>query len=244
MDFKRNSVSISCLVEHGLIVQFNSSILIKSNNYFILSGLLMNDLYFLTHLSYSINVIKYTNGKQLPLSKKKKVSNETYLWHLQFGHINANIIHSFVKSGILNSFIFEPIPVCESCLEGKMTKRLCKAQGNRATKQLGLVHTNVCGPMSVQAKGGYEYFITFTNDYLGYRYVYLMLHKSKAFEKFREYKIEVEKQLGIYIKKLWSNRGCEYLYGEFKSYLAKVGIISQLSSPRTPHKMESLKSQH
>ena len=45
-----------------------------------------------------------------------------------------------VKSGILNSLIFEPIPVCESCLEGKVTKWLFKAKGNRATKQLELVH--------------------------------------------------------------------------------------------------------
>ena len=130
--------------------------------------------------------------------------------------------------------IFEPIPVCESCLEGKITKRSFTTKGNRATKQLGLVHTDVCGPMSVQARGGYEYFITFTDDYSGYRYVYLMRHKSKAFEKFQEYKAEAEKQLGVYINQLQSDRGSEYLSGESKSYLAKEEIISQFSSPETP----------
>ena len=78
-----------------------------------------------------------------------KVSNETYMWHLRLCHINSSRIHGFVKSGILNSLIFEPILVCESCLEGKMTKRPFKAKGNRATIQLELVHTDVCGPMSV-----------------------------------------------------------------------------------------------
>ena len=53
---------------------FNSSVLIKSNNTFILSGLLINDLYFfLTPLFYSINAIEYTNDEQLTLSKKMKV---------------------------------------------------------------------------------------------------------------------------------------------------------------------------
>ena len=61
-----------------------------------------------------------------------------------------------------------------------------------------------------------------------------MRHKSEAFEKFREYKAKVEKQLGVHIKQLQSDRGDEYFSGEFKSYLAKEGIISQLSSPRTP----------
>ena len=233
-DFKRNLVSVSCLVEHGLTVQFNSSVSIKSNNAFICSGLLINGLYFLTPMSYSINAIENTDDEQFPLSKKRKVSNETYMWHLRLGHINSSRIHGLVKSGILNSLIFEPIPVCESCLEGKMTKRPFKAKGNRATIQLELVHTDVCGPMSVQARGGYEYFITFTDDYSRYGYVYLMRHKSEAFDKFREYKAEAEKQLGVHIKQLRSDRGGEYLSGEFKSYLAQEGIISQLSSPGTP----------
>nr|XP_048321707.1 uncharacterized protein LOC125419547 [Ziziphus jujuba var. spinosa] len=45
--------------------------------------------------------------------------------------------------------------------------------------------------------------------------------QSEAFDKFREYKAEAEKQLGVHIEQLWSNRGGEYLSGEFKSYLAK-----------------------
>ena len=233
-DFERNLVSVSCLVEHGLTVQFNSSVSIKSKNAFICSGLLINGLYFLTPMSYSINAIENTDDEQFPLSKKRKVSNETYMWHLRLGHINSSRIHGLVKTGILNSLIFQPIPVCESCLEGKMTKRAFKAKGNRATIQLELVHTDVCEPMSVQARGGYEYFITFTDDYSRYGYVYLMRHKSEAFDKFREYKAEEEKQLGVHIKQLRSDRGGEYLSGEFKSYLAQEGIISQLSSPGTP----------
>ena len=217
-------------------MQFNSSVSIKSNNVFICSGLLINGLYLLTLMSYSINAIENTDDEQFPLSKKMKVSNETYMWHLRLGHINYSRIHGLVKSGILNSLIFEPIPVCESCLEGKMTKRPFKAKGNRATIQLELVHTDVCGPMSVQARGGYEYFITFTDDYSRYGYVYLMRHKSEAFDKFREYKAEAEKQLGVHIKQLRSDRGGEYLSGEFKSYLVQEGIISQLSAPRTPQR--------
>ena len=50
--------------------------------------------------------------------------------------------------------------------------------------------------MSIQARGGYEYFITFTNDYSRFGYVYLMKWKSKAFEKFKEFRAEVENQLG------------------------------------------------
>ena len=54
--------------------------------------------------------------------------------------------------------------------------------------------------MSTHAIGGYSYFITFTDDFLRYGHVYLMKYKSKAFEKFKEYKNEVENQIGKSIK--------------------------------------------
>ena len=88
--------------------------------------------------------------------------------------------------------------------------------------------------MSTQAKGGYEYFITFTNDYSGYGYVYLMKRKSETFEIFKEFRAEVENQLGKRIKVIRSNRGGEYLLGDFKDYLTQNGIVSQLIAPRTP----------
>ena len=88
--------------------------------------------------------------------------------------------------------------------------------------------------MRVPARGGYEYFVTFTDDYSRYGFVYLMCQKSETFDKFREYKAEAENKLGVHIKQLRSDRGSEYLYGEFKFYLTQEGIVSQLSAPGTP----------
>jgi transposase InsO family protein len=81
---------------------------------------------------------------------------------------------------------------------------------------LGLVHSDVCGPMSISAKNRSRYFITFTDDFSRYGYVYLMRHKSESFEKFKEYKAEVENQLRKNIKVFRTDRGGEYLSGEFR----------------------------
>ncbi|KAH9698582.1 hypothetical protein KPL71_024056 [Citrus sinensis] len=115
-----------------------------------------------------------------------------------------------------------------------MTKRPFSAKRVRATVPLELVHTDVCGPINVQDRGGYEYFITFTDDYSRYGYVYLMRHKFEALEKFKKYRAETEKQLDKNIKKLRSDRGGEFLSGDFKEYLVENGIISQLIAPGTP----------
>ena len=69
---------------------------------------------------------------------------------------------------------------------GKMTKAPFVGQSDRATDLLGLVHTDVCGPMSSTARGNFQYFISFTDDFSRYGYVYLMRNISESFEKFKK----------------------------------------------------------
>ncbi|KAL0349709.1 UNVERIFIED_CONTAM: hypothetical protein Sradi_4120100 [Sesamum radiatum] len=61
-----------------------------------------------------------------------------------------------------------------------------------------------------------------------------MRYKSETFEKFKEYRLEVENQTGHKIKALKSDRGGEYLSGEFMDYLKENGILSQWTPPGTP----------
>ena len=96
----------------------------------------------------------------------------------------------------------EALPVCESCLKDKMTKRSIEAKGNRSKEVLESVHSDLCGPMDIQARGDFQYFITFIDDYSRYGYVYLMRYKSECFEKFRVFKVEIEKRHDKYIKTL------------------------------------------
>ena len=82
-----------------------------------------------------------------------------------------------------------------------MTMRPFKAKGYRAKEVLDLVHIYLCGPISTSARGGYEYFVTFIDDYSRYGYIYLMHHKSETFDKFKV-KAEVENHRGKSIKSL------------------------------------------
>ncbi|GJX68809.1 putative RNA-directed DNA polymerase [Tanacetum coccineum] len=92
----------------------------------------------------------------------------------------------------------------------------------------------VCGPFRHVSRKGASYFLTFTDDFSRYGYVYLLKHKHEVFETFKVFKSEVELQLGKKIKALRSDRGGEYLSQEFKEYLGKNGIVQHLTSPYTP----------
>ena len=89
--------------------------------------------------------------------------------------LSSYAFNRLVKDGPLKELKVGNLPICESCLEGKMTKRSFLAKGFRAKEPLELVHSDVCGPLNVQARGGYEYFDTFIDDYSRYEYVYLLL---------------------------------------------------------------------
>ena len=65
-----------------------------------------------------------------------------------------------------------------------MTKSPYKEKGEQASNILGLVQSDVCGSMNISAKGGYYYFITFTDDLSRYGYIYFMKHKSESFKMF------------------------------------------------------------
>ena len=78
------------------------------------------------------------------------------------------------------------------------------------------------------------YFVTFIDDFSRYGHIYLMHKKLEIFEKFQEYKKEVENQLGRNIKILRSDRGREYMLDPFSDFLKENGIIHQLTMSYTP----------
>lgn len=78
-------------------------------------------------------------------------------------------------------------------LVDKLTKNHFPRKGERVVQLLNLVHTDTCRPISIIARGGLSYFITFTNDHSRYDYVNLMKFKNETFEKFKKFKLELEK---------------------------------------------------
>ncbi|KAJ9566025.1 LOW QUALITY PROTEIN: hypothetical protein OSB04_001991 [Centaurea solstitialis] len=196
-----------------------------------------NDIFYFkatpTNGLYVLNLQENTEVYHIS-KRSKEIEDQTYLWHCHLSHINKKRIEQLQKGGFLGSFDFRPFNNCESCLSGKMTKQPFNKDNERASELLGIIHTDVCGPFNHEARGGYRYFITFTDDFSRYGYVYLIRHKSEAFERFKEFHNEVQNQLDRKIKFIRSDRDGEYLSQEFDNHLMECGIVSQLTPPYTP----------
>ncbi|GJY11206.1 retrotransposon protein, putative, ty1-copia subclass [Tanacetum coccineum] len=135
---------------------------------------------------------------------------------------------------LLDSTDIESFEKCVACMSGKMARKPYSHQVERAKDLLGLIHTDVCGPFKIMSRQGAYYFITFTDDFSRYEYVYLLKHKHEVFETFKVFQKEVENQLGKTIKLLCYDRGGKYMSQEYLNHLKDHGIIAHRTPPYTP----------
>ena len=128
---------------------------------------LVNGL-FLMNLERDVTHIHSAN------TKRCKIDNDspTYPWHCRLGHIGVKRMKKLHADGLLESLDYESFDRCEPCLMGKMTKTPFSGTMEQATNLLEIIHTDVCGPMSVEARGGYRYVLTLIDDLSRYGYVY------------------------------------------------------------------------
>jgi len=200
----RNIIYVSCLNKYGFCFPIKDKCCyVYLDNILYANAIMINGLYTLDLDMPIYNI----DAKRM----KHNELNPTYLWHCRLGHINENRISKLHKDGILDSFDFESYETCQSYLLGKMRKTPFTSQGDRASDILGLIHTDVCGPLNTPARGGFHYFITFTDDFSRFGYVYLMKHKFESFTLFKKFQNEVENQLVKKSKMLQSDQGGEYL---------------------------------
>nr|GEU49646.1 hypothetical protein [Tanacetum cinerariifolium] len=228
----RGVVSISRLVDNGFIQCFTDyGILVSKNEVLYFNAILCNGIYEIDLLNLVPNVYSIYN-----VSNKRAKHNldSTYLWHCNLAHVSKKRIKKMHHDGFLMSTDEESFDKCVSCFSGKMTRKPFPHCTKRATDLLELIHIDVCGPLRHVSRQGASYFITFTDDYSRYGYVYLLKHKHEVFETFKVFKNEVENQLRMTIKVRQSNRGGEYISQEFIERLKACGIIQQLTPPYTP----------
>ncbi|GKC65340.1 retrotransposon protein, putative, ty1-copia subclass [Tanacetum coccineum] len=226
-------VLVSRLVNKGFTQCFTDfGLSVSMNNMIYFNAITVNGIYEIDMRDSTLPIV----NSMYSISNKRTKPNldSSYLWHCRLAHINKKRIEKLQHDGLLKPTDNEPFDQCVSCISGKMTRKPFSHKTEKVKDVLGLIHTDVCGPLRHVSKKGASYFITFTDDYSRYGYVYLLKHKHEVFETFKVFKNEVENQLGKTIKAIRSDRGGEYISQEFKDYLKAYGIVQQLTPPYTP----------
>jgi hypothetical protein len=142
-------------------------------------------------------------------NKRKRCDDATSvkLWHYHLGHISRGRIERLIKDGILISLDFSNSDYCIDCIKGKYAKKVKKDEAKRNAGVLEIIHTDIYGLFPVKSVDGFHSFITFTDDFSRYGYIYPIKERSEALDKFKIFNAEVENQHNIKIKLVRSDRG-------------------------------------
>jgi hypothetical protein len=196
---EKNLVSISCLEDKGNRIAF-------------VDGKVLS-----WHKDSSIKnarVIRSREGNLYILLEQNEEAlvhdevNPNELWHIRYAHINDQAL-PFLKRMV------EGIPelqsthkgICKGCALGKNIKKPFPSSNNRSKAILDLIHSDVYGSMPVKSLGGSSYYIIFIDDYSRKTWLYLLKTKDEVFNKFQEFKAEIENLMNKKIKTLRIDNG-------------------------------------
>ena len=223
----QNLLSVGQLIQKGYLVKFdedNCVIIDKKNNQKIVQ-------------------IKMAPNKVFPFSMplkncalKTEVLDGYELWHLRYGHLNYQGLKLLKQKNMvigLPSFHMEE-KICEGCIYGKMHRLPFPKTSWRAKAPLELIHADICGPTKTPSLNERMYFLLFVDDFTRMMWVYILQNKSEAFSCFIKFKVFVEKQSGLSLKILRTDRGKEFTSNEFMNFCNQNGIKKQLIVRRTP----------
>ena len=88
------------------------------------------------------------------------------LWHRRMGHIHHGALRFLCETVIgVPEVSTEHDDVCKGCVLGKFVKASFPRSDTRSNFVLDLVQSDVGGLMSIKYIIGYEYFVTFINDF-------------------------------------------------------------------------------
>ncbi|CAL2238905.1 unnamed protein product [Prunus armeniaca] len=227
---EENLLSVGQMMEHGYHLVFGGNVVSVYDN---------------QSLENLIVKVQMTNNRCFPLTMmpaselvlKASVTHCLQTWHKRLGHLNERSMKLLENQGMVHGLphLEQMSVVCDGCMQGKQHRDSFPLESTwRASNPLELVHTDICGPMKTESLSGNRYFLLFTDDYTRMSWVYFIRNKSSALECFMKSKAMTELQSGFKIKSLRSDRGGEFLSGEFNRFCEESGIQRQLTVAYSP----------
>ena len=167
----------------------------------------------------------------------KHMTIQELLNHL--GHIAPHAVKDLISQGIVKGVILTDNDVdfvCHPCIIGtKHRHPIPKVREGERAKEFSVeIHLDLGGPAQKETLGKCRYYVTFTDDWLRWTMIYLLLEKSETFEVYKLFHAWVLNQLGKWINCLHTDCGGEYLSNKFNSFLNENSVERKLTVHDTP----------
>ncbi|KAI3718388.1 hypothetical protein L6452_19257 [Arctium lappa] len=231
---KHNLISISQLCDHGFDVKFQRkyfSLLHSESGQKLLRADRKGNL-------YRMNFTKINDTDSEKLCLVSLNSEEVWLWHKKFSHLNFSSLDKLVKLNLvkgLPSLKFNKDHLCSACEMGKMKRSSHKTKSeNNCPRPLHMLHMDLCGPISVQSLAGKKYILVLIDEFSRFTWIEFIRAKSDV----PDILIRLLKRLQVLfsskVQKLRNDNGTEFKNAKINSYLSEEGITPNFSAARTP----------
>lgn len=159
-------------------------------------------------------------------------------WHQRMAHQNSPAQEKKIFKKSNHNFRDQSF-FYKDCIVGKMHRLLFPKSQFKSERAGELVHADLCGPMQVTSLRGSHYFLLLKDDYIHWREVYFIKHKSEVIYCFKNFFKKTKKHLKEEIKILRTDKGLEFINKEIEDLTQRYGLNIKRQYRILPRKMGS-----
>ena len=185
---------------------------------------------------------KTVHNSELAFTASTLEKHDVMDWHCRLGHPSYGVMKKMINKEMVEgvpeavrleiNLTGKDVPKfdCPLCHEAKMTQKPYEeAEHLGVEDKLGLVHSDICGPLP-PSKEGYKYFLTLTDDATRYKWIYFLKQKSEVPTKIKEWIPFAKTQSkGCLLRRLRTDNGGEFTSNDFEEFLKSKGIKHEYS---------------
>ena len=170
-----------------------------------------------------------------PVCLAARHTEEPWLWHARFGHLNFDALGQLEKMARGLPHIKHAGELCDNCLAEKQRRLpFPKAAKYRAKDALELVHGDLYGPITPATNGGQWYFLLLMDDCSCYMWLQLLTSKDKAVAAIKKFKMRAEAKNGKKLHVLRTDHSGEFTSVEFAAYCMDQDVVRHHTAPYSP----------
>lgn len=147
-ELEKNLPAVCAMIKLGATVLFEDGVVkIILNSKLLANGEMRRKLYVLKML---------IPDEQVNIAER---SSSLQLWHCRLGHLSMDIVNKMMNEQMvagMNRVSDEKSSVCEAWASNTAVHI---PHSERSTQPFEVIHSDVCGPMSVSSLGGSRYFV-------------------------------------------------------------------------------------
>lgn len=232
-----NIISTSRAASHGLSTAFcaeNGAVTIHSaDNVIRVTGVLNNNGL------YKLNATPLRQHASPGASSHVALAATSIsTWHQRFAHLNFRSLQALGTSKVVHGLEFGKLSSdhlkCDACIASKITTSPFGHSEKREARPLALLHMDLLGFDGVTDLAGNKYLLVIVDDHSRYLWTIPLKSKANTFAAFRDWLKRIERSSNHKASVIRSDRGGEFMSGEFEELLRSTGLSRQLTIADTP----------